>query len=82
MTTTEPRDLELIRTTVRQLARKYDWEHWREKDTKHEYPWEFVTAFAEGGRLRRDDLGEVRRARPRADRGWGDDGRDRWPARA
>lgn len=44
-------DLELIRTTVRELARKYDWEYWREKDAKHEYPWEFVKAFADGGWL-------------------------------
>jgi acyl-CoA dehydrogenase len=51
MKTTEPSDLELIRRTVRSLARKYDWEYWREKDKKHEYPWEFVKAFAEGGWL-------------------------------
>jgi hypothetical protein len=51
MSTTDPGDLELIRTTVRELARKYDWEYWREKDKKHEYPWEFVQAFADGGWL-------------------------------
>ena len=51
MTTTEPSDLELIRKTVRELARKYDWDYWREKDKKHEYPWEFVKAFADGGWL-------------------------------
>jgi hypothetical protein len=51
MTTTDPGDLELIRTTVRELARKYDWEYWREKDKNHEYPWEFVQAFADGGWL-------------------------------
>ena len=51
MTTTEPSDLELIRKTVRELAGKYDWSYWREKDKKHEYPWEFVKAFADGGWL-------------------------------
>jgi alkylation response protein AidB-like acyl-CoA dehydrogenase len=51
MTTTDPGDLELIRKTVRELARKFDWDYWREKDKNHEYPWEFVRAFAEGGWL-------------------------------
>lgn len=51
MTTTEPSDLELIRTTVRELASKFDWGYWREKDKKHEYPFEFVRAFADGGWL-------------------------------
>ena len=51
MTPTEPSDLELIRKTVRELAGKYDWSYWREKDKKHEYPWEFVKAFAAGGWL-------------------------------
>jgi acyl-CoA dehydrogenase len=51
MTTTEPSDLELIRATVRELANKFDWGYWREKDKKHEYPFEFVRAFADGGWL-------------------------------
>jgi hypothetical protein len=51
MTTTEPTDLELIRDTVRELARKFDWGYWRQKDKDHEYPWEFVKAFAAGGWL-------------------------------
>jgi acyl-CoA dehydrogenase len=42
-------DLELIRKTTRELARKFDLEYWRHKDKKGEYPWEFVHAFAEGG---------------------------------
>jgi acyl-CoA dehydrogenase len=51
MSTTEPTDLELIRDTVRELARKFDWGYWRQKDKDHEYPWEFVKAFASGGWL-------------------------------
>ncbi|MBC3191809.1 acyl-CoA/acyl-ACP dehydrogenase [Pseudonocardia sp. C8] len=51
MTATEPSDLELIRSTVRGLARKFDWDYWRRCDANHEYPWEFVKAFAEGGWL-------------------------------
>jgi acyl-CoA dehydrogenase len=51
MSTTEPTDLELIRDTVRELARKFDWDYWRQKDKDHEYPWEFVKAFAAGGWL-------------------------------
>ncbi len=44
-------DLELIRKTTRELARKFDLEYWRDKDKKGEYPWEFVQAFADGGWL-------------------------------
>jgi acyl-CoA dehydrogenase len=51
MSTTQPADLELIRGTVRELARKFDWDYWRQKDKDHEYPWEFVRAFAAGGWL-------------------------------
>ena len=50
-TTTEPSDLELIRETVRGLARKFDWDYWRRCDAEHAYPWEFVNAFADGGWL-------------------------------
>ena len=48
---TDPEDLDLIRTTTRELANKFDLEYWRDKDSKHEYPWEFVNLFAEGGWL-------------------------------
>ncbi|MEU2441848.1 acyl-CoA dehydrogenase family protein [Streptomyces sp. NPDC038707] len=51
MATTELSDLELIRKSVRELARRFGLEYWREKDKKHEYPWEFVKAFADGGWL-------------------------------
>jgi hypothetical protein len=51
MTVSDPGDLELIRKTTRDLARKFSLDYWKDKDTKHEYPWEFVRAFAEGGWL-------------------------------
>lgn len=47
----EQSDLELIRTTVRGLADRFGWDYWRQRDARHEYPWEFVKAFAEGGWL-------------------------------
>ena len=37
MSTTEQTDLELIRTAVRDLSRKFDFEYWLAKDRKHEY---------------------------------------------
>jgi acyl-CoA dehydrogenase len=51
MTTTDDRDLDLVRKSVRELARRFDLGCWREKDKKGEYPWEFVKAFADGGWL-------------------------------
>jgi hypothetical protein len=42
---------ELIRKEVGTLARTFDWEYWREKDRKAEYPSEFVEAFARAGWL-------------------------------
>jgi acyl-CoA dehydrogenase len=40
-----------IREGARALAANYDLEYWREKDTKLEYPREFINTFAEGGWL-------------------------------
>jgi alkylation response protein AidB-like acyl-CoA dehydrogenase len=51
MTTTDPGDLELVRKSARELARRFDMEYWRDKDERGEYPWEFVRAFAEAGWL-------------------------------
>ena len=34
---TDAADLELIRKTTRELARKFDLEYWRQKDQDHEY---------------------------------------------
>jgi acyl-CoA dehydrogenase len=51
MTTLEASDLDLVRKSSRELARKFDLDYWRQKDKKHEYPWEFVHAFADAGWL-------------------------------
>lgn len=42
---------ELIRTQVRNLARKFDWGYWRELDRTGEYPHEFFNTFAANGWL-------------------------------
>ncbi len=42
---------ESIRKEVAALARSFDWEYWREKDRRAEYPTEFVEAFARAGWL-------------------------------
>jgi acyl-CoA dehydrogenase len=42
---------ELIKKEVGALARTFSLDYWLEKDRKHEYPWEFVKAFAAGGWL-------------------------------
>jgi acyl-CoA dehydrogenase len=42
---------EMIRKEVATLARSFSLDYWLERDRKHEYPWEFVKAFAEGGWL-------------------------------
>ncbi len=42
---------EAIKKEVSALARSFPPEYWLEKDRKHEYPWEFVKAFAAGGWL-------------------------------
>src|SRR5881396_3793554 len=42
---------ELIKKEVGALARTFPPDYWLEKDRKHEYPWEFVKAFAAGGWL-------------------------------
>ncbi len=41
----------LIRTEVRNLARKFDWEYWRSTDKTGEYPHEFFHEFASAGWL-------------------------------
>lgn len=43
--------IDVVRNSSREIARKFDHEYWLEKDRKHEYPWEFVNAFADGGWL-------------------------------
>src|SRR2546428_13642473 len=42
---------EMIRKEVATLARSFSLDYWLEKDRKHEYPWDFVRAFARAGWL-------------------------------
>ena len=42
---------EMIRKEVATLARSFSLDYWLERDRKHEYPWDFVTAFAKAGWL-------------------------------
>jgi alkylation response protein AidB-like acyl-CoA dehydrogenase len=52
MTITEEKiSIEEVRQHSREIARRFDMDYWREKDSKPEYPWEFVKAFAEAGWL-------------------------------
>ncbi|MFF2316907.1 acyl-CoA dehydrogenase family protein [Arthrobacter sp. NPDC058097] len=44
-------NIEIVRAATRELARKFDNNYWLEKDRKHEYPWDFIKAFADGGWL-------------------------------
>ena len=43
--------IDIVRKTTRELAGKFDYAYWRQKDKLGEYPWEFVKAFAQGGWL-------------------------------
>lgn len=40
-----------IRSSVRDLMKKFPDEYWMEHDESHEFPWEFYNAIAEGGWL-------------------------------
>jgi acyl-CoA dehydrogenase len=40
---------EAIRRAVAELAGRFDDDYWLDKDTRHEFPWEFYNAFAEAG---------------------------------
>jgi hypothetical protein len=51
MSNADERDLDLVRKSSRELARRFDLGYWRDKDKKQEYPWEFVRAFADAGWL-------------------------------
>jgi alkylation response protein AidB-like acyl-CoA dehydrogenase len=42
---------EMIRKEVATLARSFSLDYWLERDRKHEYPWDFVRAFARAGWL-------------------------------
>lgn len=49
--TQEKMSIEEVRQHSREIASRFDLNYWRDKDTKHEYPWEFVKAYAEAGWL-------------------------------
>jgi acyl-CoA dehydrogenase len=42
-------DEELIREAVRAVCARFDDPYWSERDTRHEFPWEFYAAMADGG---------------------------------
>ena len=42
---------ELIRKEVAMLSRSFSLDYWLERDKKHEYPWDFIRAFAKAGWL-------------------------------
>ncbi|BBZ35659.1 acyl-CoA dehydrogenase family protein [Mycolicibacterium confluentis] len=44
-------DQEHLRAAVRELAAKFGDDYWAERDEKHEFPWDFYNAFADGGWL-------------------------------
>ena len=46
---TENEDVRLIREAIRDICVKFDDEYWAAKDAKHEFPWDFYRALADGG---------------------------------
>ena len=46
---TPDEDAELIREGVRAVCSAFDDTYWSERDEKHEFPWEFYRAMADGG---------------------------------
>jgi alkylation response protein AidB-like acyl-CoA dehydrogenase len=48
---TDQTDLNLIRSSARQLADRFGDRYWSELDKKKEYPWEFIKAFGDAGWL-------------------------------
>jgi acyl-CoA dehydrogenase len=42
---------ETIRRAVAELAARFDDDYWLDKDSRHEFPWDFYTAFADAGWL-------------------------------
>lgn len=40
-----------VQRAVRELASRFDDDYWRERDNRHEFPWDFYNAFAEAGWL-------------------------------
>ena len=42
-------DVDAIREGVRSVCSKFPDRYWREKDSAHEFPWDFYKAMADGG---------------------------------
>src|ERR1041384_1514642 len=42
-------DEELIREAVRAVCARFDDNYWSERDARHEFPWDFYAAMADGG---------------------------------
>ena len=42
-------DHEAIREAVRRVCARFDDAYWRERDERHEFPWDFYRAMADGG---------------------------------
>jgi len=45
----EPEHLTSIRQAIREICAQFNDEYWREKDSEHEFPWEYYNALAEAG---------------------------------
>ena len=45
----EAEHLTSIRHAIREICARFPAEYWREKDSRHEFPWDFYTALAKGG---------------------------------
>jgi acyl-CoA dehydrogenase len=45
----EPEHLTSIRHAIREICAEFPDEYWREKDSKHEFPWDFYNALAKAG---------------------------------
>jgi acyl-CoA dehydrogenase len=45
----EDSDLDLIREGIRSICQRFNDDYWAERDAKHEFPWDFYNALAEGG---------------------------------
>jgi len=45
----EPEHLTSIRRAIREICAQFSDDYWREKDSRHEFPWEYYNALAKGG---------------------------------
>jgi acyl-CoA dehydrogenase len=45
----EPDHVTSIRHAIREICAQFPVEYWRDRDTRHEFPWDFYNALAKGG---------------------------------